>query len=70
LVVSKASQLVVSHETRFNPIFTTKPDGTPLDTSETKLYSFLNMDYNEIAQFYIALRSTPNYPEQKSIATI
>lgn len=70
LVVSKDRQLVISHEPWFNPVFTTKPDGLALDTSEQKHYNLFLMNYEEIAQFDVGKRGHPNFPEQKSMPAI
>lgn len=68
LVVSKDRQLVISHEPWFNPVFTTKPDGAALDTSEQKKYNLYRMNYEEIAQFDVGKRVHPDFPEQKAMA--
>ncbi|TNE72963.1 glycerophosphodiester phosphodiesterase [bacterium] len=67
VAVSKDGQLVISHEPWFNPVFTTKPDGTALDSTEEKKYLFYQMNYDEISAFDVGLRTNPKFPEQQSI---
>jgi glycerophosphoryl diester phosphodiesterase len=64
VVISSDEQIVVSHEPWFNAVFTTKPDGTPLDTSEVKVYNFFEMTLDSIQQFDVGLRKNAHYPEQ------
>lgn len=64
VVISADSQVIVSHDTFFNPDFTTKPDGTPLDTSEVKNYNLFEMSTQEIQQFDVGKRIHPKFPNQ------
>lgn len=69
-VASKDRQLVIFREQWFNPVFTTKPDGVALDTSEQKYYNQYLMNYEEIAQFDVGKHGHPDFPEQKSLPAI
>ena len=68
IVVSKDSQIVISHEPSFNPVFTTLPNGLPLSTSAAKAYNFYKMNYDEIRRFDVGLRIHPDFPEQETQA--
>ncbi|MCP9769011.1 glycerophosphodiester phosphodiesterase [Lacihabitans sp. LS3-19] len=65
VVISKDKKVVVSHEPQFNPVFTTKKDGTHYQKFEdSNLYQ---LTYNEIKSHDVGLRGNPLFPEQEKI---
>ncbi len=68
LVVSRDSQLVVSHEPWFNPDISSHPDGLPVLPDEAKMLNMFLMDYSEIKQFDVGQRGNPRFPEQVPVA--
>ncbi len=68
VVISKDSQVVVSHEPWFNALFTTLPDGTPLNVSEEMNHNIFQLTYDEIRSYDVGLRTHPKYPNQQAVA--
>lgn len=65
VVISKDSQVVVSHEPWFAPEFCSKPDGSPVLGDEL-LYLYL-MDYDSIRKYDCGKRGNPKFPQQKAM---
>lgn len=67
LHITKDKQVLVSHDSWFNPLITTTPEGKFLDPKEPKriLYS---MNYDSIAKYDVGLKPHPDFPKQKKIA--
>ncbi|WP_340233667.1 glycerophosphodiester phosphodiesterase family protein [Emticicia soli] len=65
VVISKDKQVVVSHDTYFNPEITTDPKGEFV-TKETQgnLYT---LDYKEIKKYDVGLRGNKGFPEQEKM---
>ncbi len=68
VVISKDSQVVVSHEPWFNSFFTTLADGTPLSPDAEKNHNIFQLTYDEVKSYDVGLRSHPKYPQQQSVA--
>ncbi len=69
VVISKDSQVIVSHEAFFHPEITTKPDGTYFkDESEARKTSIFHLRYEEIKKFDVGLKPHPRFPVQKKMA--
>lgn len=66
VVVSKDKQVVVSHESFFNAVFTTCPAG--IDQSDFEKMNIYQMDYADIKAIDVGLKQNPRFPEQKSIS--
>jgi glycerophosphoryl diester phosphodiesterase len=66
-VITKDSQVVMSHEPFFNHEITTKPDGSLVTEAEEKSLNIYRMTYLEAQRFDVGLRSHPRFPEQKKI---
>lgn len=65
VLFSRDSQLVVSHDPWFSPVFSTAPDGKPV---EDKNRWISEMDYADIRRYDVGLRKNPSFPEQASVA--
>lgn len=66
VVISKDSQVVVSHEPWFNPKICTEPDGNKVRALHR--HNLYKMDYSEIKKYDCGIRGNPQFPEQKAIA--
>ena len=66
LIVSKDSQLVVSHEPFFSPDFCLDPDGSELNPDS--LINMFQLDYDDIAAYDCGSKGNPKYPEQDRFA--
>lgn len=67
VVISKDSQVIISHEPWFNSIFTTLPNGSPLLQNDEKEHNIYQLTYDDIKKYDVGSRTHPNYPSQKSI---
>ncbi len=68
VVISKDSQVVVSHDPFFNHEITTKPDGTFISAEEEQQYRMYGMDYSDIRRFDVGLKPHPRFPKQEKVA--
>src|SRR5580765_2886505 len=64
IVITKDSQVIVSHEPFFNHEITTKPDGSFVTEGEEHSLNIYNMSYTETQQFDVGLKTHPRFPEQ------
>lgn len=64
LVVSKDSQLVVSHEPWFHHHISSHPDGRPVSADEAMSLNMFEMTYDEIRAFDVGRRGHVNFPDQ------
>jgi glycerophosphoryl diester phosphodiesterase len=62
VIISKDSQVVVSHEPWFNPAICSEPDGTPVKRCHR--HNLHRMDYAEIRRYDCGKRGHPEFPEQ------
>jgi glycerophosphoryl diester phosphodiesterase len=71
VVISKDSQVIVSHEAYFNPEITTKPDGSYLaNEDEGRKLNLYQMNYEDICKYDVGLKPHPRFIDQKKIAAI
>ena len=63
-VISKDSQVVVSHEPWMSAAICSWPDGNPITKSDEESLYLFQMDYNEIKQFDCGQRGNENFPGQ------
>lgn len=68
VVISKDSQVVVSHEPYVNADFSTAPDGTPVSRKDQKNLNIYQMVYSDVKRYDVGLRGNVNYPEQQKVA--
>lgn len=66
LVVSKDSQLVVSHEPFFSPEFCLDQNGNQI--AEDSIINIYQLTYAEIMRFDCGSKGNPRYPDQKRIS--
>ncbi len=69
-VITKDSQVVMSHEPFFNHEITTKPDGIFVTLQEEKSLNIYNMTYDEVKNFDVGLKPHPHFPQQQKIKAI
>jgi glycerophosphoryl diester phosphodiesterase len=67
VVITKDSQVILSHDPYFNHEITTKPDGSLVSEKEEKELNIYKMTYNEVLQFDVGMRRHPRFPEQQKI---
>ena len=69
VVISKDSQVIISHEAYFNPEITTKPDGNYIANEEDgRKLNLYQMNYEDICKYDVGLKPHPRFLEQKKIA--
>lgn len=69
-VITKDSQVVMSHEPFFNPEITTKPDGSSVTVQEEKSLNIYHMNYDEIKTFDVGLKPHPRFPQQQRMNVV
>ncbi|NML23174.1 glycerophosphodiester phosphodiesterase [Pseudoflavitalea sp. G-6-1-2] len=67
-VITKDSQVILSHEPFFNHHITTLPDGSFVSEKEEKNLNIFKMTYNETQRYDVGLKHHPNFPKQQKIA--
>lgn len=67
VVISKDSQVIVSHEPWFNSAFTTLPDGAPLAKGDEKKHNIFWLSHEDIKKYDVGIRTHPDYPRQRSV---
>ncbi|WP_420151304.1 glycerophosphodiester phosphodiesterase family protein [Spirosoma sp.] len=65
VVISKDSQVVVSHDFFFSADFSIRPNGKPIDKRTQKRLLLYQMNYDEIKQYDVGSGGNPKYPEQQ-----
>lgn len=68
VVVSRDSQVVVSHDPFMNAEFCLRPDGKSIDRTEERELRLFGMDYAEIARWDVGSKPYPKFPEQTRMA--
>src|SRR5688500_4304601 len=68
VVVSKDSQVVVSHEGYFHELITTTPEGETLSREDAVTRLLFQMNYDSIRRYDVGLKPHPEFPRQKKIA--
>lgn len=67
-VISKDSQVVVSHDTYFSSVITTLPDGQYLTKAEEKDHLIYQLNYADIKKYDVGLKPNPGFPQQQKMA--
>ncbi len=67
VVVSRDSQLVVSHEAWFSHEFCSKPDGSAITEAEEKQLNIYQMDYAEVMKYDCGTRVHPRFTSQQKM---
>lgn len=69
-LITKDSQVVISHDPYFNHDITTKPDGSYVTMGEEKTLALYNMPYTEIARYDVGLKPHPRFPQQQKMHAV
>lgn len=67
VVVSKYTQVIVSHEPWFSEAICSHPDGRPVEEAEAKTLRIYEMTYEEIKQYDCGSRGNKRFPEQQKL---
>jgi glycerophosphoryl diester phosphodiesterase len=67
VVISKDSQVVVSHDPFFNPAICLTPDGNPISPGNHQTYNLFKMTYREIRAFDCGSAGNKLFPDQKKV---
>lgn len=69
-IITKDSQVIMSHEPFFNHEITTKPDGSYVTEAEEKSLNMYQMNYADIKQFDVGLKPHPRFAQQQKIKAV
>ncbi len=69
-VITKDSQVVMSHEPFFNHEVTTKPDGSFVTEQEEKSLNIYHMAYDEVKTYDVGMKPHPRFPKQQKLHAI
>ncbi len=67
LVITKDSQVVVSHEPFYNHQISTPPDGIEITEENEKSFNIYKMTYAQTQQWDVGIREHPRFPLQKKM---
>jgi glycerophosphoryl diester phosphodiesterase len=67
VVISRDSQVVVSHEAWFSHEFCSKPDGSAITEAEEKQYNIYQMDYADVMRYDCGQRVHPRFTAQQKM---
>ena len=67
VVISKDSQVVVSHEPFFNYQISTHPEGKDINKDNQTSFNIFKMDYEEIKRYDVGTKEYPKFPIQSKI---
>ncbi len=70
IVVSKDSQLVVSHEPTFSADICSHPDGSPISEAAEDTLNLYQLDLGEIQNYDCGLRGNTSFPDQAKVASV
>jgi glycerophosphoryl diester phosphodiesterase len=68
VVISADHQVVVSHDTYFNELFTTAPDGKYLTKQEANAILLYKLTYDSIKKYDVGLKPHPDFAGQEKIS--
>jgi len=68
VVISKDSQVVLSHEPWMSAAICLKPDGTPIEVEEEQQFNIFQLTWAEIQEFDCGSRGNERFPEQEPMA--
>jgi glycerophosphoryl diester phosphodiesterase len=69
-VITKDSQIAISHEPFFNHEITTKPDGGFVTEGEEKSLNIYQMTYDEVKTYDVGMKLYPGFPQQQKLHTV
>ena len=67
VVISRDSQIVVSHEPWFSHVISLDKNGNPISEEREKEYNIYKMDYSEIKLFAVGSLGNKGFPEQQKM---
>jgi glycerophosphoryl diester phosphodiesterase len=67
VVISADNKVVVSHDTYFNELFTTAPDGKYLTKKEANDILLYRLAYDSISKYDVGLKPHPDFPRQEKL---
>jgi glycerophosphoryl diester phosphodiesterase len=67
VVITKDSQVVLSHEPFFNHEITTLPNGQWVSVDNEKLYNIYQLNYDSIQKYDVGIKPHPRFANQKKI---
>jgi glycerophosphoryl diester phosphodiesterase len=65
VVISRDSQVVVSHEPWFSHAFCLDPDGREVTEAQERSHNIFQMDYVEVMRWDCGSKGNPKFPEQE-----
>ena len=68
IVMTKDSQLVVSHDPYISAEICSKPDGSPVTDAEEKNLKIFDMTYAEVKKYDCGSRGNSRFPDQKKMS--
>lgn len=66
-VITKDSQVILSHEPFFSAAIATKPDGTPVTVPEERNLNIYQMTYDETRRYDVGKKGNPSFKEQQKM---
>ena len=69
-VITKDSEVVISHEPFFNHEISKKPDGDTVQESEDRSLNIYQMNYEEVKQYDVGLKPNPRFPHQQKMHAV
>ncbi len=69
VVITKDSQVVVSHEPFFNHEITTHPESIEITAENAKDFNIYEMTFDEVRKFDVGSKGNPKFPIQSKIKT-
>jgi glycerophosphoryl diester phosphodiesterase len=69
-VITKDSQVVMSHEPFFSHVITTKPDGGSVSREEEKSLNIFRMPYEEVIKYDVGLKPHPRFTQQQKVEAV
>jgi glycerophosphoryl diester phosphodiesterase len=66
-VITKDSQVILSHEPFFSASIATKPDGTPVTVPEERSLNIYQMTYAETQRYDVGKKGNPSFKEQQKM---
>lgn len=69
-VITKDSQVVLSHEPFFNHEISTSPDGQAISEATEKQHNIFQLNYAEVQRYDVGLAKHPRFPRQQKLAAV
>jgi glycerophosphoryl diester phosphodiesterase len=69
-VITKDSQVILSHEQWFGEEITTKPDGSFMGPREERKFNIFWMTYEQVKTFDVGMKPHPRFPQQQKMKVV